>query len=132
MTFWRCAEDVLTRLVYLQCYVLKTSWRHLKDILNISWTLPENVFKTCSRHLQGVWKTSLRHLEDFWKMYDQSKYICLDQNVLKTSWRPHLKTYDQGKYIRLDQDILKTSWRRLLKTKINDVFKTSSRHFHQG
>ena len=46
--------------------------------------------------------------------------------------RPPLKMYDQGEYICLDQDVLKTSSRRLLKAQTKEVFKTSSRRLHQG
>ena len=38
----------------------------------------------------------------------------------------------QSEFICLDENVLKTSWRRPLKTKTKGVFKTSSGHFHQN
>ena len=90
-TSWRCLEDILKTSSKRLGDVLKTPWRGLKDVLKTSWG-----------RLEGVLKTSWNRLEDV------------------------LKTYGQHKYIGLDQDVLKASWRCLLKTKTKDVFKTSS------
>ena len=96
---------------------------HLEQVLKIS--------------LQDVLKTSWRCLEDvlkmFWKRLSKKSWRRLE-DVLKTSWKrlkDVLKTYDQEEYVGLDQDVLKTFWRRILKTKMEDVFKTSSRRLHQ-
>ena len=109
---WRClgddlntsSEDVLK--TFLQD-VFKTFWRRLKDVF--------------ARHLEDVLKTSWKRLEDVlktsWRRMAKTSILILTRR---------LKTYDYGEYICLDQDVFKTSWRCLLKMKTKDVFKTSS------
>ena len=116
-TSWRHLENVLMMswrcledMLTRAAYLRDTSWWHLKDFMKMFWTCLEDIFARC--------------LEDVLKTYEQ--YICLSQEILKMPWRHLLKTYDQGLYIRLDQDVLKTSSRYCLKTKSKDILKTSS------
>ena len=92
---WRCVNN--NSLTWW--YDLKTSWRSLEDIF--------------PRRLEDILKMSWRNFEKVLKAYHQDEYICLDQDVLKTSWRRLLKTYDKGEYIPLHQDVFKTSSNRL-------------------
>ena len=59
---------------------MKTFWRRLEDI----W--PRRIYSSSSRHLEDVLKMPS---EDVWL---RRIYICLDQDVLKMSWRHLLKT----------------------------------------
>ena len=100
-TSWRCLGDVLE--TFLQD-VLKTSWQ---DVLRIFW---RRLGKLSWRCLEDVFRTSWRRPKDV-----LARRL---ENALKTSWRCMTKT-----------NILvltKTSWRRLRKTKTKEVFKTSS------
>ena len=76
-TSWKLVEDMLTRLLFFESYVLKTSWGRLKDVLKISWTSLENAF---ARRLESVLKMNILVHEKY-----REEYICLDQEVLKTS-----------------------------------------------
>ena len=104
--------------------VLNMSWRGLEDVLKIYW-------RRFWRRLEDVLKTS-------WIGLGKTSWRCLEdafagrlEEIFKTSWR-RLKTYGQAKYICLDQDVLKTSWdvfrRRMTKANIFVLIKTSSRH----
>ena len=111
-----CANNQLCSTLHKREHVLKTSWKHVIKNSTTWWYTPwkcledifarclEDVVKTSWKRLEDAlktfWKTSQRRLKDVLKMYDQSKYIGLDQDVLKT--------YDQGQYVRLDQDVF---WR---------------------
>ena len=79
-TFWRRLENVLARRLG---EVLETSWKRLEDVLKMSWRC---FYKASWRRLAGVLKTSWKRLEDVLKTYDQGEYVCLDQDVLKTSF----------------------------------------------
>ena len=57
--------------------VWKTSWRRLENVLKTSW---QDVLKTSWKRLEGVWP--------------RRKYIGIDQDILKMSWRCLLKIYD--------------------------------------
>ena len=108
-TSWRCLEDVFARRLE---EVLNTSWKCLSKT---SWRRLQDILKT---FLQDVWKTSWRRFED----------------ILARRLEDALKTSSEdvyGKYIWLDENVLKTSWRHPLKTKTKDVFKTSWRRLHQ-
>ena len=105
---------------------LKTSWRRLSSLSS------EDVFKTCSRHLDQDEHIHLSHisLEDIFKTSSirlgQDEYIRLGirlQDVCKTFWRRLQDVF----LPRCLQDVLKTSSRRLAKTSsrhLQDVFKT--------
>ena len=89
---WKLVEDMLTRLMFLEWFVLNTSWRCLKDVLTRPvylsgyWRYLEDIF---ARRLDNVLKTcwwrlckmSWRHLQDALLTYDQSENIHLDQDV---------------------------------------------------
>ena len=94
--------------------VLKTSWRYL---CNTSWRRLEDVLKT---FLQDVLKTS-------WRRIAKTNILVLT----KTSWRRLEDVFWRRKAKANIFVLIKTSSRRLLKTKTKDVFKTSSRRFHQ-
>ena len=97
------------------------SWRRfcrrLKDVL-----------KTSSKHLEDILKMSRRRFcKTSWRGF---------QNVLKTSWRHmaktnilvFIKTSSEDEWLRR---IYSSSSRHLLKMKTKDIFKTSSRPLHQ-
>ena len=97
--------------------VLKMSWRGFEDVLKMFW---RSFCKMSWRRLENVLKTS-------WRRMAKTNILVLT----KTPSRRRQQMYDQGRYIYLDQDVLKTTWRCLLKTRTKDVFKTSSRRLHQ-
>ena len=93
--------------------VLKMSWRRVQKDLKISWRCLEDVSARRLEELlqtswQDVLKTSWRRLENVlmtsWRRMAKTNMLVL----IKTSSRRLLKTYDQDKYICLNQDILKT------------------------
>ena len=78
-TSWRCLEDVLkTSSRHLQDILVKTNIFVLaiclQDVFKTSW---KNVFKASSRRLQDILKTSSWHLQDVFKMYHQVKLFLL-------------------------------------------------------
>ena len=91
--------------------VLRSSWRRFQNTLNIFWKCLQVVF---ARHLEDY---LARRLEEVLKRLKNVFKVFL-QDVLKMSRKKRLEdvleTYDQDKYIGLDQEVLKTSWRRLL------------------
>ena len=111
-TFWRYFEDLLLRppskcledVLNMSWRRLgKTPWRCLQEELMTSWKHLEYVLKISWRHvLQDVLKATWKRPEDVLKKYDQDEYTSLEHDVLKTSWRPLLKSFDEGEYIRLD------------------------------
>ena len=108
-TFWRRLEKVLARGLE---DVLKTSWRRFENVLRTSWrclkTFLQDVLKTFWRRLG---KTSWRRLENVLKTSWSRMTKTIILILIKTFWRRLLETYELGEYIRLDQDVLKTSWR---------------------
>ena len=75
---WKLVEDMLTRLIFLEWFVLNTSWRCLKDVL----TRP--VF---FRVIEDILKTSLQDfLITSWKRVDDIFARCLE-DIFKTPCR---------------------------------------------
>ena len=98
--------------------VLNAPSKRLEDVLKMSW-------RHFSRRLDDVFKTSwqdvLRRLEDVWP------------RRIYWSWTRRLEDVFWRRKARASIFVsIKTSWRRILETKMEDVFKASSRRLHQN
>ena len=93
---------------------VKTS-RRLEDVLEMSWWCLEDVFAedVLPRPLGNVLKMSWRRFENVLKTSWSRMTKTIILILIKTFSRRLLETHELGGYIRLDQDVLKTSWRPL-------------------